>query len=108
MQRAIDEAHRVLKPGGRLVVMESCVSALAFAIERRLLYAARQIARTPFMCHPATLQVPPETIESMIEERFDNVVVTPIPVGRWILQFGKQWPSALTPARPYLFTAART
>jgi SAM-dependent methyltransferase len=108
MQQAIDEAHRVLRPGGRLVVMESCVSAFAFAVERRLFYVLRQLARTPLMRHPATLQVPPEMIGSMIEERFGNVAVTPIAVGRWILQFGKRWPSALTPARPYLITATRT
>jgi hypothetical protein len=60
------------------------------------------------MRHPATLQVPPEMIGGMIAERFGNVVVTPIPVGRWILQFGRRWPTALTPARPYLFTAERT
>jgi SAM-dependent methyltransferase len=108
IRQAIDEAYRVLKPGGRFVVMESCVSVLAFAIERRLFYAVRQLARTPLMRHPATLQVPPEMIGSMIEGRFGNVAVAPIPVGRWILQFGRRWPSALTPARPYLITATRT
>jgi len=108
MRQAIAEAHRVLEAGGRLVVMESCVPASAFAIERRLLGVLQHVARTPLMRHPATLQVTPEIIGGMIEERFGNVRATPIPVGRWILQFGRRWPSALTPARPYLFTARRT
>ncbi|HEV7528649.1 MAG TPA: methyltransferase domain-containing protein [Solirubrobacteraceae bacterium] len=107
VRRAVDEAHRVLEPGGRLVVMESCVSARAFTIERRLFGALQRLARTRVMQHPATLQFPPETIATVIRERFGSVSVTPIPVGRWIIQFGFRWPTALTPARPYLFTATR-
>jgi hypothetical protein len=59
------------------------------------------------MNHPATLQFPPDTIAEIIRTRFGNVTVTPIPVGRWIIQFGLRWPTALTPARPFLFTATR-
>ncbi len=107
VRRAVEEACRVLEPGGRLVVMESCVSARAFAVERRLFGMLRAVARTPLMSHPATLQFPPQTIAGVIREHFGNVQVTPIPVGRWIIQFGWRWPAALTPARPYLFTATR-
>ncbi len=105
--RAIDEAHRVLERGGRFVVMESCVSERAFAIERRLFGALRRLAQTPLMGHPATLQFPPRTIAEAIGARFGNVTVRPIPVGAWIIQFGVRTPTRLTPARPYLFTATR-
>src|SRR5439155_5787248 len=44
IRQAVDEAHRVLEPGGRFVVMESCVSARFFALERRLFWALRQLA----------------------------------------------------------------
>lgn len=108
IRQAVDEAHRVLEPGGRLVVMESCVSKRAFMVERMLFGALRHVARTRFMSHPATLQFPPEMIADAIRDRFDDVAVTPIPVGRWIIQFGLRWPTALTPARPYLFTATRS
>lgn len=107
IHRAVEEAHRVLEPGGSLIVMESCVSERAFAVERRLFGALRQLARTPVMSHPATLQFPVATIADVIRGRFGEVAVTPIPVGRWIIQFGVRWPTALTPARPYLFTARR-
>jgi SAM-dependent methyltransferase len=108
IERAVEEAHRVLEPGGRLVVMESCVPATAFAVERRLFGGLQRLARTRFMRHPATLQFPSHTIAAVIRERFGEVSVMPIPVGRWIIQFGFRWPTALTPARPYLFTATRT
>jgi SAM-dependent methyltransferase len=107
VRRAVDEAHRVLRPGGRLVVMDSCVPALAFAIERRLFGALRRLARTPLMSHPATLQFPLATLTDAIREPFGNVAVARIPVGRWTNQFNLRWPSALTPSRPYLFTATR-
>jgi SAM-dependent methyltransferase len=108
IERAVDEAHRVLELGGRLVVMESCISAPAFAIERKLFPALQALARTRLMRHPATLQFPPERIAAVIRERFGAVSVSPIPVGGWIIQFGLRWPTALTPARPYLFTAIRS
>lgn len=107
IERAVAEAHRVLAPGGRLVVVESCLSARAYALERRLFGALRLLARTPLMRHPATLQFPPSTIAEIIRARFGQVIVAPIPVGRWILQFGVRWPTALTPARLHIFTAHR-
>ncbi|HEY7960512.1 MAG TPA: class I SAM-dependent methyltransferase [Solirubrobacteraceae bacterium] len=108
VRRAVRETHRVLAPGGRLIVVESCVSALAFAFERHLFGPLRLLARTPLMRHPATLQFPSETIAEIIRERFGNVTSAPIPVGALMLQFGVPWPTILTPARMHLFTATRS
>jgi SAM-dependent methyltransferase len=105
MRRAIAEARRVLEPGGTLTVMESCVPPWAYAVEQRLFGALRTFAATRFMTHPATLQLPPRAICDLLRERFSHVEVRRIPVGGLILQFGRRWPTALTPARPYLFTA---
>jgi SAM-dependent methyltransferase len=106
IRRAISEARRVLEPGGRLIVVESCVSQRAYAIERHLFGALRALASTPLMRHPPTLQQTADTVADLLREHFDNVHATPIPVGRVLMQFGHRWPTALTPARPYLFTAS--
>jgi hypothetical protein len=105
MRRSISEARRVLAPGGKLTIVESCLSARAFAVERCLFRALRAVASTRLMDHPPTLQLPPAMISAMLRERFDVVQTMQIPVGRMLLQFGHRWPAALTPARPYLFTA---
>jgi hypothetical protein len=105
IRTAIAESRRVLEPGGEFIVAESCVSPGAYAIERRLFAALRRVASTRLMKHPATLQLTPAMVIGFLEDSFENVSGTPIPVGRVVLQFGHQWPTALTPARPYLFRA---
>jgi SAM-dependent methyltransferase len=106
IRQAVGEARRVLEPGGRLIIVESCVSPRAFAVERRLFSVLRALASTRFMRHPPTLQLPPGVIESLLREHFADVHAKPIPIGRIVMQFGRRWPTALTPARPYVFTAS--
>ena len=107
IRQAVSESYRVLEPGGRLVVMESCVPERFFALERRLLPGLKLLASTRLMRHPATLQFPLAVITDVIRERFGGVNVESIPVGRWTNQFNLRWPSALTPSRPFVFTARR-
>jgi len=107
MRRAIAEAFRVLRQGGKLIVVESCVPSWFYAFERLVFPVA-----APFINriseHPATLQYTPRLIASTMESVAGRrVVVAPIPKGKWILQFGHKWPSALTPASPFLFTMTK-
>jgi SAM-dependent methyltransferase len=107
VRRAITEARRVLKPGGRLVVVESCVAEWFYRVERVLFAPLSAVAATRVMKHPATLQVTPEILHGLIAEELEVERDEVIPVGRWILQFGRRWPSALTPARLRLVTARK-
>lgn len=105
IRSAVREARRVLEPGGRFIVVESCVPPWAFALERRLFGVALSLAHMRLMKHPPTLQFPQGVVEGILREQFANVYLSSIPVGPVILQFGHRWPVALTPARPYLFIA---
>ena len=58
-----------------------------------------------FLEHPPTLQYPPEMIFEFLKRHAAEVEVTPIPKGKWILQYGMKYPAALTPAVPYRFVA---
>jgi SAM-dependent methyltransferase len=108
LRRAVAEAHRVLRPGGRLIVVESCVPSWFRSIERVAFRPLTLLARTPLLSHPATMQLPAREIGALMAERFAPVDGRELPVGRWILQFGRRWPSALTPARPWVLTGIRS
>jgi SAM-dependent methyltransferase len=103
---AIGEAFRVLEPGGKLVIIESCVPGWFYGFEKLVFPLASKLIGV-WMEHPATLQFTPLYIETVLKEYTDDVEVSPIPRGRWLLQYGYKFPSALTPARPYRFVAKR-
>lgn len=106
VSRAIAEAFRVLKPEGKLVIVESCVPAWFYTFEKLAFPVA---ARLIPLCiaHPATLQFPPSFLLKLLKDHTSDVVLTPIPVGRWVLQYGFKFPAALTPAAPFRFVATK-
>jgi SAM-dependent methyltransferase len=108
VERALAEAYRVLVPGGKFIVVESCIANWFFGVEKLMFPALARLTRTRMMEHPPALQLPPEVVAGLIAKKFGHLEQNErIPVGRLILQFGHRWPTALTPARPYLFTARR-
>src|SRR5207249_5165417 len=103
---AVREACRVLQPGGRLIIVESCVPPWFYAVERAVFPVAAPLINK-VSAHPATLQYPAADLASVIEQCAGRVEIVRIPKGRWILQFGYKFPSVLTPATPYRFVARR-
>jgi SAM-dependent methyltransferase len=108
VRRAIAEAARVLRPGGRLIVPEGCVPQWFYAFEKLAFRPLLALSRTRLLGgHPATLLLPFEDVVELVGERLRVERAERIPVGRWLSHFGRRWPAALTPARPYILVATK-
>jgi SAM-dependent methyltransferase len=108
IRRALGEAARVLRPAGRLVVAESCVPPWFYSFERVMFRPLTVLARTRLLGgHPAVLQLPFDLLTSLVAEQLEIERAYRIPIGRWITQFGRRWPSALTPARAVIVVARK-
>ena len=108
IRRAIGQAKGRLEPGGRLVVVESCIPAALYPLERALYPPLQLLARTRLLGgHPATLQLPIALLRRLIAEQLTIEKSVRIPLGRWVTQFGRPFPAALTPVRAHLIVARK-
>ncbi len=107
LKQCLDEARRVIRPGGRLVLIESCVPRWFYALERLAFKpAVRVIDR--ITDHPITFQYTIDIVERAVMATFGNATVEHVPKGKYVLQFGVKVPSFVSPVEPYLIVANRT
>lgn len=107
MDRAISEAHRVLAPGGRLVLGESCVPRW-FRACQRVAYPLALRVLDKLVSHPVTFQDTAASQRRRVERAFGNATIEHVPKGRHVIQYGYTVPSWLTPVEVYLLTATKT
>lgn len=104
--RAIAEAARVLKPGGRMVIIESCLPRAWERAERMLFPSFRFFLRC--INHPLVFQWNWNTLAEFAREAgFEEPQLTCVPQGRWVIQLGYKWPTALTPIQLYKLVAIK-
>lgn len=104
MDKAISEAYRILKPGGKFILVESCIPVFFVAIEK-IFYKQFSSLIKKSISHPPTFQVDANAILKMMKKYFSSARQFKIAKGSYILQFGFKVPSWITPAQPYIFTS---
>jgi len=86
--RVMAGVHRVLRPGGKLIIVESCVPRWFYFLEKLLFPVVAPLVDR-LLSHPMTLQYPARMLARMLGEVTHAAVSTTlIPKGRWVLQFG--------------------
>lgn len=97
LSKVLTESYRVLKPEGKLLIIESTVPAWFFLIEAMIF---------PLFCllsplkHPPVFQYTQEYIKEVAETKgFSLLEYVNIPKGKYVIQFGFKFPSILTPVR---------
>jgi SAM-dependent methyltransferase len=108
VKQAIAEAKRVLRPGGKLIVAEGCVPRWFYGFEKLAYPSVVALSKTRLLGgHPATILLPFEDVVSLVGKGLNVERAERIPVGRWTSHFGRRWPNALTPARPFMVVATK-
>jgi SAM-dependent methyltransferase len=98
LDRCMSEMFRVLRKGGKAVIIESTVGRLFNMVENLLYKPALLVKRRG---HPVTYQFTPRQLMRSAEQAgFQVEEFAYIPRGWFLLQMGYRWPSCLTPAKP--------
>jgi len=107
LTRCISEAHKVLKPGGKLIIVESCVPSWLYKAEK-ILFPISNYLISKFLTHPMAFQYTSDMVANKILEFFGECEVQKIPKGKYIIQLGFKVRSFLTPVEAFIFTAHKS
>ncbi len=104
LPQCLQECFRILKPGGKLIIVESCVPAWLYWMEK-MLFPVTNFLISKFLSHPMTYQYTRVKIQAALHSIFGNCTTEQIPKGKYVIQLGWKVPSIFTPVQPVLFVA---
>jgi ubiquinone/menaquinone biosynthesis C-methylase UbiE len=106
VSKAFSNAHRVLKPGGEIIIMESCLPKVFERIEIISFPIFKFI--TSLLGHPAVLQWNWLSLKILLEEAgFKELTLNEVKLGRWIIHLGFKIPTKISPVRAYIIKATK-
>lgn len=99
LSKGISEIARCVRVGGKVIIIESTVGDWFYNVEKLLF---RPLLALKKGGHPVTFQYTPrQIIDEALSSGLEIVEYADVPTrGLEILQFGRRWPTMLTPARP--------
>lgn len=107
VKRCLDEAFRVLRPGGKILVIESCVSAMLESLEDVLYSGTKVVAR--IIRHPMVKQFSIASLRGKLQDvGFASVAARPVELGPSVIQFGVMIPSVFSPVHVVLLEGTKT
>ncbi len=106
VKKAFKNTYSVLKPGGELIIMESCLPRFCETAERISFQLFKVF--TSLLKHPMVFQWNWHTLEKMlIEAGFKKITLDEVKLGKWIIHLGFKIPTKLSPVRAYLIKAVK-
>ena len=100
--KCLQESSRVLHPGGKLLVVESCLPDVLELVERLLYPLTRRSLK--LVGQPMVFQFSTRAFERLVQQQMVNPITTvPISIGKFISQFGMRVPGWMSPCQIRLF-----
>jgi ubiquinone/menaquinone biosynthesis C-methylase UbiE len=104
--KSFENTYRVLKPGGELIIMESCLPELFEFAEKNFFFFFRIF--TGLLGHPVVFQWNRKSLENLLRQSgFKNITMDEVKLGKWIIQLGFKIPAVLSPAKAYIIKAVK-
>ena len=106
VNQCLQECTRVVREGGKILIVESCVPGYMERVERVLYPMTRQVLE--LAGQPMVFQFSLKTLGQLLAmQKVDSLQITPIPIGKQISQFGLKVPGYLSPCLIRLFAARK-
>lgn len=104
--KAFKNTYNVLKPGGELIIMESCLPKF-FEVNEKLFFPLFRLL-TSILKHPIVFQWNWNSLVVLLKEAgFKNVTLDPVNLGKRIIHLGIKIPTKISPVKAFLIKATK-